>query len=289
MRISAPMIATLLVATAASGTQDVSTDQDVVVIGRRMRLVRLNYTLNGPHLRGCDIEVSSGDARLDQVMCAVLRRCITAGYRAPRPAKRCLDASIDLFASGKRRPPPPDPIGAAPPHKRSRPAPALDQVNTAPAAGVSSDPQIVVEGRINRPAGGQWQFTKLDSAAIGRLSQVRWARCIPDGEVQVMVRAMLNGEETRNAAGRCGPMTVKLKRGRITGERSCLYSGERTKTRVRGAVSQDRLLVDQTTYLVASMTQHVEDEIRVPENDSVSKVYGERVGQCSAPARADQE
>lgn len=68
---------------------------------------------------------------------------------------------------------------------------------------------------------------------------------------------MLNGEETRNADGRCGSMKLKLKLSRLTGERTCLSSGFRMKTLVRGTVSRDRVLADETTYLVTSMRQHV--------------------------------
>ncbi len=262
-------------------------EQDIVVIGRRMRLVRLNYALNGPHLRRCDIEVTSGDTRVDRVMCAVLRRCITAGYREPRPAKRCMDASIDLFASGKRRPPEPDPVGTAMPPTPSRSTPTPEQVHSPPTATSGGEADIVVEGNRYRPTGGQWRFTKLDSSGFGRLTQIRWGRCIPEGELEVMLRLMLNGEATRSADRRCGPMTLKVKLGKLTGERSCLSAGSRMKTLVRGSVRHDQVLADETTYLVTSSGRRDADSVRVPENDSVSKLYGERIGQCPASDQKD--
>ena len=284
MRIGAVAMAMLLVSTVASGMQDAAVEQDIVVIGRRMRLVRLNYALRGPHLRRCDIEVTSGDARVDGIMCAVLRRCITAGYREPKPAKHCMDASIDLFTSGKRRPPEPDPIGAAAPATRPLPVLAPEQVYTAPAPAATPDGEadIVVEGNRYMPTAGQWRFTRLASSEFGRPSQLRWGRCIPEGEWEVMLRLMLNGEESRSPGGRCGPMKLKLKRGKLTGERSCLSAGSRMKTLVRGSVSQNSVLADETTYLVVSSGRRDSNSVQMPENDSVSKLYGERVGACSA-------
>ncbi len=287
MRVGAVSMVTLMLSTVASGTQDVAVEQDVVVIGRRMRLVRLDYALNGAHLRRCDVKVSSGDTQVDRIMCAVLRRCVTAGYREPRPAKRCMDASIDLFTSGQRRPPAPDPVGPAMPPPRFPPTVALEQRYTPPPAASAGGADIVVEGNRYKPTGGQWQFTKLGSSGSGRLSQVRWGRCIPEGELDVMVRMMLNGEETRSAGSRCGPMKLKLKLGKVTGERSCVYDGSRMKTLVRGSVSQDRVLASETTYLVVSLPQPIGAPVRVPENDSVAKVYGERIGTCSAPEQKD--
>ncbi|WP_380786897.1 hypothetical protein [Sphingomonas sp. R86521] len=281
MRTSAIAISMLLLSTVASSAQDLVADQDIVVIGQRMRLVTLDYALNGPHLRRCDILVSSGNTRVDGIMCAVLRRCITAGYREPLAAKRCMNASIDLFVSGKRRPPEPDPIGATVPPPRS-PTLAPKTAYTTPATQPSAEPNIVVEGNRQMPTGGQWRFTKLESAGNGHLTQLRWGRCIPEGGLERMVRLMLNGEETRNSDGRCGPMKLSFKIGSVKGERTCLSSGSRMKTLVRGSFSRDRVLADETTYLVASLRQHQDDEVRVPENDSVAKMYGERIGECSA-------
>ncbi len=286
MRIGAIMMAILPLSTVASGMQDVAASHDVVVVGRRMRLVRLDYALNGPYLRRCDVAVSSGDARVDRIMCAVLRRCVTAGYREPRPAKRCMDASIDLFVSGQRRPPEPDPEDAAPSPTRLRSTPTPTLANLAPtsapaATSAASGPDIVVQGNRNKPTGGQWRFMKLQSGGIGRSSQIRWERCIPEGSLEVMVRAMLNGEKTRSADSRCGPMTLKFKHGNLTGERSSLYHRARMKTLVRGSVGQDQVSAEETTYLVVSAKPHVDDAVRVPEDDSVSKMYGERTGACS--------
>lgn len=285
MRIGAVMMAILPLSTVASGMQDVAAEHDVVVIGRRMRLVRLDYALNGPHLRRCDVAVSSGDARVDRIMCAVLRRCVTAGYREPRPAKRCMDASIDLIVSGQRSLPEPDPERTAPSPTQSRSTRAPPQANppptNAPAGPSAAGPDIVVEASRNKPIGGQWRFTKLRSGGIGHSSQVRWERCIAEGHLEVMVRVMLNGEETRGADSRCGPMKLKFKHNRLTGERSCLYQMARMKTLVRGSVSQDHVSAEETTYLVVSSRPHVNDSVRVPEDDSLSKVYGERIGTCS--------
>lgn len=76
-------------------------------------------------------------------------------------------------------------------------------------------------------------------------------------------------------------MMLKLKLSRLTGERTCLSSGFRMKTLVRGTVSRDRMLADETIYLVTLMRQLVGDDVRVPENDSIAKVYGERTGNCT--------
>ena len=80
MRLGLAAAAMLAVTAQSVSKEPVAPEpDDVVVVARKMRLVRLDYGMFGPHLRRCDITKSSGDARVDRIMCALLKRYSRSG------------------------------------------------------------------------------------------------------------------------------------------------------------------------------------------------------------------
>ena len=52
-----------------------ATEEDIVVIGRRLREVRFRFQANGGKLRFCKITKSTGDKILDRLTCDAAKRC----------------------------------------------------------------------------------------------------------------------------------------------------------------------------------------------------------------------
>ena len=72
---------------------------DIVVIARRLRLMRLHYASSGRILAWCHADVSSGDKRVDRIGCAMLRACVREGNETRDTALTCLRRKIDEVAA----------------------------------------------------------------------------------------------------------------------------------------------------------------------------------------------
>lgn len=128
----------LFVAVPLSGQEpppDPEADPEILVIARKLRKVRLNYTTRGSWVPKCEAEVSSGEPRIDRIMCAILRACVREGHREVAPAKACMAKRIDQLADGAA---PPTDVAAAPP------PPVPQPPQTGPDIVVEGAPDIVV-------------------------------------------------------------------------------------------------------------------------------------------------
>ncbi len=66
-------------------------EDDLVVIGRRMRTMRFEYKLKHWQMKKCRVTKSSGDPLLDQAVCTVIGQC-AADHRAQATEMvACLD------------------------------------------------------------------------------------------------------------------------------------------------------------------------------------------------------
>ncbi|RDE07211.1 hypothetical protein [Sphingomonas aracearum] len=88
--------------------------EDVVVVARKLRRMRLHYSSDGKIMRFCHADISSGDPRIDRIGCAMLRLCVREGYDDKPSALACLNRRIDFVDAPERGGAPP----AAPPPRR---------------------------------------------------------------------------------------------------------------------------------------------------------------------------
>ncbi len=70
---------------------------DIVVIARKLRKLRLHYASTGRALRWCHTDISSGDPRLDRIGCAMVRACVHDGHDEPTAALACVNRRVDLL------------------------------------------------------------------------------------------------------------------------------------------------------------------------------------------------
>ncbi|MEG3165168.1 hypothetical protein U1701_11235 [Sphingomonas sp. PB2P19] len=71
---------------------------DIVVVARRLRKLRLRYASIGRILSSCRPEISSGDARVDRIGCAIVRACVRAGFGERGPDIACFRRKVDSLA-----------------------------------------------------------------------------------------------------------------------------------------------------------------------------------------------
>lgn len=64
-------------------------DDDIVVIGRRLRRAKLHFVNEGRLLVSCHADVSTGDARIDRIACAIVQACVREGITELLPVRAC--------------------------------------------------------------------------------------------------------------------------------------------------------------------------------------------------------
>nr|WP_167381896.1 hypothetical protein [Novosphingobium panipatense] len=113
---AAPSAVSLAQAPAPSSPA-IPSGEDIVVLGSKIRKVRLNYALWGRHMKRCDPVISSGDDNIDRFVCTVLNACIRDGFAIPfRPRPVWTNGSPPL-PTGRRH-------GILrPPRRSNRPVP----------------------------------------------------------------------------------------------------------------------------------------------------------------------
>lgn len=77
--------------TAEASTQP----DDIVVIARRLRRLRLRYGVDGNRVRWCHADISSGDKRVDRIGCAIVRACTKSGADTVEATLACFRRRVD--------------------------------------------------------------------------------------------------------------------------------------------------------------------------------------------------
>lgn len=271
-------------------------EDEIVVIARKLRKVRLNYASRGQWVTKCDADVSSGDPRIDRIMCAIVKACVREGNREVKETQACVAGKIDQLAEGA---PGPVEVAAAPPPMDLSPSPK----DRPPPPDTGSDivvrgaaPDIVVVGNVPSLRAGLWQFRRSATLVLGGggvSKPVRFTQCLPDGTVEAMLRRsagegnMLVGLLNRT---QCGRLRSKMADGRIAASRSCISAQTQHRLEMTGRYDQRRL----------TLNYHVEKDQDGVERGSGAgwnpqrpvgyrwQVTGSRIGECPLAERRDQ-
>lgn len=81
--------------TASPAPETASPPEDIVVIARRLRRLRLHYGVDGNAVRWCHADVSSGDKRVDRIGCAIVRACTKSGADTVEATLACFRRRVD--------------------------------------------------------------------------------------------------------------------------------------------------------------------------------------------------
>jgi len=228
---------------------DPEADSELLVIARKMRKVRLNYTTRGSWVPRCDVAISSGDPRVDRIMCAVLRACVREGHREVMPAKTCMADRISQLADDGE---PVAEIASPPPEADTAPVPlpSPPPSQSIPDIVVEGTPDIRVTGNVPALRGGLWLFRRSSTLAFAGgepLRPFRFSKCLPDGTLEATLRRW-GGEA--NALGallndmQCGNLRMTMAAGRIDARRSCSNLTVRQNHALTGRYDARKLTID---------------------------------------------
>lgn len=250
--------------------------EDIVVLGQKIRKVRLQYALWGAHMKRCDAVISSGDAGIDRFVCTVLNACIKDGFRDPVPAKACLDERI---ASVEYRPPPwdsgePEPAGPEPARIVK-----LDPVSTpSPIPSQPPEPEIVVTGGRPHVVPGLWRIEEsttfsetINPRFQPRPGQIRTV-CISPEHVEPALENLLSAAIGLSGGGLCTMSTVRVRNGKVTGGRTCSLPMGSLSYDLHGKVNGDTM---EAAVTIVGETAHSKTRYR-------RRVTGSRIGTCPA-------
>ncbi len=70
---------------------------DVVVVARKLRVMRLHYASDGAIFRWCHADSSSGDPRIDRIGCALVRACVREGSDTVPDTLACYHRKVDTL------------------------------------------------------------------------------------------------------------------------------------------------------------------------------------------------
>ncbi len=71
--------------------------EDIVVVARKLRRIRLHYASRGKAFRWCHADISSGDPRMDRIGCAMVRACVREGHDTTVDVLGCVNRRIDTL------------------------------------------------------------------------------------------------------------------------------------------------------------------------------------------------
>ncbi|HET8612411.1 MAG TPA: hypothetical protein VFL92_06555 [Sphingomonas sp.] len=83
---------------------DGQSPDDIVVVARKLRKLRLHFASDGRRFSWCHADISSGDPRLDRIGCAIVRACVEQGYDDQDSALECFDRKVATLEDDPRRP-----------------------------------------------------------------------------------------------------------------------------------------------------------------------------------------
>jgi hypothetical protein len=250
---------------------------EIVVVANKMRKVRLEFTMFGPYLKSCDVAQSSGEARIDRMVCAVLKTCINEGYRDVGPAKECIYRKIDSLQDR-------GPVADMELAGVARPPARGSQVATTPdhPAKVSDSDESgeIIVTAPTLPTAGYWRFramrASVSAASARNVPPTSWGRCITRDGAESSLQQMIGNGVTVSASGTCKLANLSVSQGRIVGERRCLSQRSRSHTTIRGIYNADQIRYEERTETV--MMNRTEGG--PSENERVSVISGTRVGEC---------
>ena len=262
----------------SQSTLPVPAENDIVVIARRMRQVKIDYAAFGTDLRQCVITSSSGDARIDRIMCAMLSACVREGVSDPAGGKACINAKIASFE---------DEVVPVP-----APVVVTEQVGPAPKEAPPAPPKgppIVVTGRPNPILAGQWAFsqhqTVIRDYSAHTLPIRTWNLCIPDGTLDATIEVMLQDSFAGpGTSSHCSRLTLAGDGPTIRGDQRCwIGPGVRMRGKIEGEIGPRSVEVRRNIRLTEILSKPIRDLGTSIDGDVefLMSITGTRVGNCS--------
>lgn len=267
----------LLLPESSAQTQQQPTDPDnILVLGRKLKMVRITYVAFGSHLRNCVVTVSSHNPQVDQTMCALLRICLVQGQTGPYRARACINDHITRLSEGEESGESVDAMAARlMPSASKTPTPAPVPTEPAPPPP-AADEIVVMAKKMLKP--GLWHLTEIGEMhssmnGDGHYAQ-QWRRCVPlkpsRSEWDNLLKAPSFGVQRYPVPDACYQWNVKVEGEALSGHMLCRLGTVHSKGNLTGSFGNDSIQVSRDRYWIASFDKaHLHMEL-----------LGQREGDC---------
>lgn len=256
-------------------------EDTILVIARKMRLVDVEYALKDRALASCAIRTSSGDLRIDRIVCAILRDCVKSGVTEAKAVKLCMNARIESFASEGEE------GGESLASLSELPEPPVNSrslFDEEAATEPDLSPGIVVTTERNPMALGKWEFEQSGyyySASRADLYRgTLWEECIHEEALKEALEAMLYKSFSLDMMpGHCYKWEVSLKDDRISGDQRCwIRKSMRLSAKLKGTIAPTSMRATREMRLYNPVAPRgADDTLHV-----TYQIVGKRVGECPA-------
>ena len=276
----------LVVLSAQKQSAPSEAQEDIIVYGRKIIGLNIEYSLRGPFLAKCKVAPPSGNEKIDAVACGLVKMCVKRLNTIPDNVTRCLRKTLSDIKDGKsrlviEREASNGPVNLPSAEKTSArgPADVLANRQSAPvAASPSSNTGILVVAP-KQPREGLWEFSTLTSVLMSRglpspppLSR---RQCIEVSKTETSLERMVSLSEGGGGPG-CRLRSLRFSNGKFHATRICIDTRSRSSTTIDGRYDSDSIEFRQDEERV-DLRRRSEDG---GDRTFVRLTTGRRIGDC---------
>lgn len=199
---------------AAHAPQDApARDDEIVVVGKRIGLARVNFVVAGSSLRICQLASTSGDRDFDKRICVEAKACAAQGFGREAAMNECVANRLAIWERGR----------AMRPGQGQKP--------------VEAQPTIAPETAILLP--GSWEVRRSD-AGTARTLCLRTA-----GRSESILQLLYdNGQEPERSHGNCAKWSFSHQGSGFEAQRRCFQPNYRLDGQMSGRISPAEATVE---------------------------------------------
>lgn len=204
-------LAGLLLALARASAQQ-PVDEEIVVIGKKVRKAQVLYAAARSRLLRCFVQSSSGDKAFDGRICVEAKVCARQGFRSSQPMNQCVNERLLAWERTRQQ-------GAPTAYSRM-----------GAQSGERPDVPLI--------AAGAWEIRGPGSASR--------RMCLRSGDANATILRILyeRGQEAELGRGECAQWRFDRNGERFAASRRCFQPGFMLEGSLSGTARWDQVLLD---------------------------------------------
>ncbi|WHO38634.1 DUF3617 family protein [Sphingobium sp. AP49] len=276
----------------SSSSDAADANEPIIVTAAKLRRVGIDYDARGRDLIRCTITRTSGEDRVDQAMCELVRLCVADGHGRRRDAQACVSERIAVLADAEMEAE--DVVLVRPAALAQARQPIESVVLPGPQISlppVEQDAGILVTGSRYRIRPGLWEIEKgrmfsrmVGWKVIGARPQsslpppppgYRYQLCLSRSDAETLQQFVDDHFEREGLKG-CMMARMEVEEGRLSVTRSCPSRYGTIDMRLSAQLAAERI---EGIMLGTTDTGRFQAEDRYLLN-------GRRIGECP-PSRPE--
>lgn len=283
---------TLMFLALSSPLAAADADDPIIVTAAKLRKVGIDYDARGRDLIRCTITRTSGEDRVDQAMCELVRLCVADGHGRRRDAQACVSERIVALADAEMEAE--DVVLVRPAALEQARQPAETVVLSGPQISLppmEQDADILVTGSRYRIRPGLWEIEKgrMFSQTVGLVTTgprpsrapppappgYHYQLCLSRSDAETL-QQFVDDHFEREGLKSCTLTHMDVEEGRLSATRSCPSRYGTIDMRLTADLAEERIAA---VMLATIDVERFKSEGRYLLN-------GRRIGECP-PSRPE--